>query len=399
MNGRPKLTLLFLGLFPAVTLAATTAATPAPQPAEGPADTAIREAGRAWIADNDGVGLTIGVFDNGERRFYNFGVTQLENGRPPTKDTVYEIGGVTRPVAAQLLARAIIEGRATLQDPITRYLEGDYSNLTNGGETVRLLHLVSSTSQLVDNVPDVTQVRAVPGQPLAATRIAVIEKYTPQEFAFHLHGLKPRLTPGSSPAPSNVGSMLLGVAIEKIYGEPFEQTLAREIEKPFRMASGTAPPAKLLARGYTSANEPLPPTGPRMQFASSALRYSADDLLKFCSWQMVERDASVKLAHQPTWSSADGRVSIGFFWVMGNSAQGRRLTSTGATYGFASVCDLYPEAKVAVVALANKNADRAQETLRALSADIVSSLRPSTEGAGAVTGPRPSSAVAPPQAR
>ncbi len=116
-----------------------------------------------------------------------------------------------------------------------------------------------------------------------------------------------------------------------------------------------------------------------MPYVPNALRYSADDLLKFCSWQMVERDASVKLAHQPTWSSADGRVSIGFFWIVGESPHGRRLNSTGATFGFTSVCDLYPDAKVAVVVLANKNADRAQESLRALSADIVSLLRPSAQ--------------------
>ena len=53
--------------------------------------------------------------------------------------------------------------------------------------------------------------------------------------------------------------MLLGVVLEKIYGEPFETILAREIEKPLTMGSGTQPPAKLLAQGYTKENEELPP--------------------------------------------------------------------------------------------------------------------------------------------
>lgn len=356
------------------------------------ADASIREAGRAWLAGNDGVGLTIGVYDDGTRTFYNFGVAQLDGNKAPTKDTVYEIGGISKTFAGQLLARAIVEGRASLQDPVTKYLDEQYPNLANDGEQVRLLHLVNSSSQLVDNIPDVTQIRAVPGQPLAATRIGVIEKYTRNEFLFQLHRVMPRLRPGIAPAPSNVGAMLLGVALEKIWGEPFDALLTREIEKPFRMASGTQPPAKLLARGYTDANEPLPPFGARTQFAATTLRYSADDLLKYCAWQMVERDASVKLAHQPTWSSPDGRVAMGFFWVLGNSVHGRRLISTGSTYGFASVCDLYPDAKVAVVLLANKNADRAQETLRALSASIIASLRPAEAGA---VSPRPSSAGAP----
>ena len=395
MNGA-KLTLLCLGLFPA-TIAFS--ATPAPQPAEGRAEEAIRDAGRDWLVANDGVGLTIAVFANNQRHFFNFGTTQLDGNKPPTKDTVYEIGGISKTLAGQLLARAIVEGRATLQDPVTKYFDEPYPNLVNGGEQILLQHLVSSTSQMVDNIPDLTQVRGVPGEPLAATRIRVIENYTQKEFLWQLHRVMPRLPPGSTPASSNVGAMMLGVALEKIYGEAFANVLAREIEKPLRMASGTAPPVRLLARGYTEDNEPLPPFGARMQFASSTLRYSADDLLKYCSWQLVERDASVKLAHQPTWSSPDAQASIGFFWVLGHSAHGRRLVSTGTTYGFASLCDLYPDAKVAVVLLANKNADRTQESLRALSASIISLLRPASEGGGsAVTDPRPSSAAAPQQA-
>ena len=380
----------------APSLAANVVAAEPVAQADTGAEQAIRAAGRAWLLDNDGVGLTIGVFADNQRTFYNFGATQLDGNKPPTKDTIYEIGGISKTFAGQLLARAIIEGRATLNDEIDRYLAEPYPNLATDGEKIRLLHLVNSTSQLIDNIPDLTQVRGVPNEPLTVTQMRALGKYTRPEFLAQLHRVRPRRAPGDNPSSSNVAAMLLGVALEKLHGEPFEAILAREIEKPLRMASGTAPPAKLLARGYTEDNEPLPVFGPRTQFASSSLRYSADDLLKFCAWQMVERDASVKLAHQPTWSHPEGLVSLGFFWVLGNSEHGRRLIATGSTYGFASVCDLYPEAKIAVVLVANKNADRAQETLRALSAFIVSSLRPSAEG-GAVS--PPSSAVAPRQGR
>ena len=73
--------------------------------------------------------------------------------------------------------------------------------------------------------------------------------------------------------------MLLGVVLEKLYGEPFETILAREIEKPLRMGSGTAPPAKLLARGYTNEGDAVPPFAAPTQFASASLRYSTEDLL------------------------------------------------------------------------------------------------------------------------
>jgi D-alanyl-D-alanine-carboxypeptidase/D-alanyl-D-alanine-endopeptidase len=376
-----------------VCLLAAPAATATPATAE--AD--IREAGRLWLMDSGGIGLTIAIYADGQRRYYNFGTTLLDGSRLPTADTVYEIGSLSKTFAGQLLARAVVEGRATLEDEVARYLDGTYPNLQNGGEKVRLRHLVSSTSQLMDNIPDLTQVRAVRGEPLPVTHLRVFEAYSREDFLRQLRRVMPRRPPGEAPAYSNVGAMLLGVALEKIFGEPFEQILAREIEKPMRMASGTAPSARLLARGYTAANEPLPPFTARTQFASLSLRYSAKDLLTYAAWQMLERDASTKLAHRATWSTPDGRQGVGFFWILGDSPQGRRLWQGGTTFGFSSLCEIYPDEKIAVVLLSNKAADDAQVSLRALSAKIVRLLRPESPEGAAVRLPL-SSADAPPPA-
>jgi hypothetical protein len=89
---------------------------------------------------------------------------------------------------------------------------------------------------------------------------------------------------------------------------------------------------------------------------------------------------------------------MAYHWIVGESPRGRLLRQTGSTFGFTSVLEVYPDAKIAMVLLANKNADGAQESLRALSADIVSSLRPATESA-VVSPPPPSSGVDPQPAR
>src|SRR5262249_14868689 len=159
-----------------------------------------------------------------------------------------------------------------------------YPNLANSGESIRLVHLVNMTSQLPDNIPDLTQVRVVPGEPLPATYTQVVGKYSREDFLRQLHRVAPRRAPGIEPVQSNVASMLLGIELEKIYGEPYDVTLAREIEKPLRMGSGTAPDAKLLARGYTKANEELPPFAAAMAWTWGSLRYSTDDLLRFAAW-------------------------------------------------------------------------------------------------------------------
>jgi CubicO group peptidase (beta-lactamase class C family) len=393
MNVR-LITFLWLGLMAPL---AGAAVTPAPAPASF--DSTVRELGREWLAQNDGVGLSVGIYENGQRHFYNFGATQLDGNKTPTKDTIYEIGPLAKTIAGQLLARAIVEGRANINDEVTKYLEDPYPNLENGGEPVRLLHLANMTSQLMDNIPDVSQVRTVPGESLTVTRMRVLESYTRKEFLRQLHMVKPRRAPGSDPWHSNVASMLLGVVLEKLFDEPFETILSREIEKPLRMGSGTAPLAKLLARGYTSEGDAVPPFTAPTQYASASLHYSTEDLLNYAAWQMVERDASVKLAHQPTWMTTDKRHAVGFYWIIDQSPAGRQLQYSGSTYGFTSVCDLYPDAKVAVVLLSNKAADGAQESLRAMSAKIVEQVAPVGRAASAgVVSPSPSSAGAPPPA-
>ena len=84
-------------------------------------------------------------------------------------------------------------------------------------------------------------------------------------------------------------------------------------------------------------------------YAAGSLHYSAEDLLRFASWQLVERDASVKLAHQPTWFTLDRRQAVAFYWLVDHTPSGRRLRYSGATFGFTSVCELYPDAGLAVV--------------------------------------------------
>ena len=365
-----------------------------------PFDGDIRDLGRAWLAQNDGVGLSIGVYEKGQRHFYNFGATALDGNKTPTKETIYEIGPLAKTMTGQLLARAIVEGRATANDEVTKYFEEPYANLAYDGEPVRLLHLANMTSQLMDNIPDVSQVRTVPGEPLTTTRMRVLQGYTRKEFLRQLHMVKPRRAPGGDPWHSNVASMLLGVVLEKIFGEPFETILSREIEKPLRMGSGTAPLTKLVARGYSTAGDAVPPFTAATHYPSASLRYSTEDLLNYAAWQMVERDASVKLAHQPTWTTPDKRYAVGFYWVIDQSPSGRQLLYSGSTYGFASLCDLYPDAKVAVVLLSNKAADGAQASLRAMSAKIVELVAPVKPAAptGAVS-PTPSSAHVPPPAR
>ena len=71
--GMARLTCLCIALLPPLCgLAAT--------PPSSAHDAALRELGRQWLTRNDGIGLSVGIYDGGQRLFHNFGVTQVVDG-------------------------------------------------------------------------------------------------------------------------------------------------------------------------------------------------------------------------------------------------------------------------------------------------------------------------------
>lgn len=67
--------------------------------------------------------------------------------------TIYEIGSISKTFGSLLLAKAVVEKRANLNDDIRQYLDGTYPNLTYGHEPIRLVHLTNWTAELPDNLP------------------------------------------------------------------------------------------------------------------------------------------------------------------------------------------------------------------------------------------------------
>ena len=90
----------------------------------------------------------------------------------------------------------------------------------------------------------------------------------------------------------------------------------------------------------------------------------------------------MKLAHQPTWSTPDKQQAVAMFWIVSETPRGRRLHYSSGTYGFSSLVELYPEQKLAIVALSNKAGEGPRDDLRALATKIHAELRPEPADTG-----------------
>ncbi|WP_199098712.1 serine hydrolase domain-containing protein [Dyella sp. ASV21] len=324
----------------------------------------VQTEGEAFIKQARSDGLSIAVVRDGKTTFYNFGTVSREKPQAPTKDTVYEIGSISKTFGSLLLAQSIVAGKAKASDELHRYLPGDYANLAYQGRPIRLIDLVSTTSGLPDNLPDFGAIiQGVPPEQRTAKIAQSLNDLTQEALLNDLKGVSLQTQPGTAARHSNVAAELVGVTVSQLEGQPFETLLARRIEQPFGMQSGASHERQALrATGYGDDGGVAPPMNGTAILPAGGLHYSADDMAHYITAQLKSGDAAIALTHRPAWSSAD--KTIGYNWVIGTTMDGEpRLSHTGGTLGFSSLVELFPDSNYGIVIMANRSGPSLQGQL------------------------------------
>ncbi len=318
-------------------------------------------------------GVSVAVIRDGATTFHQAGVISRESKAPVTEHSVFEIGSISKTFTSLILAHAIRDGLASLDDDVRKHLPPGYDNLVRDGRPVRLADMLTTTSALPDNIPDwMTQLKALPPAELPFAVAKLLDKQNKEQFLTDLKAATLVDMPGKLPRHSNVASQLQGIVVERLYGQPYEALLARFIEKPLGMRSGSAAiPAALKVTGY-SRGLAMPPIDQPVIRAAGGLHYSAVDMARYLSAQIAATDPAIALTHRPVFGS-EGGGQIGFHWVIGKTADSLvYLRHSGGTFGQSSYCDFYPAQRYGVVVLANSSG--AQDTGQALADAIHAAL-------------------------
>lgn len=326
----------------------------------------------AEITKDAWVGLSVGVFRDGQIYRYNFG--NAGDGRAFTDSTLFEIGSISKTFATLLLAQAVQEKRVTLHDDIRRYLKGDYPNLQFKGKPVELIHLANLTSHLPNNMPDFTaEAQKSSPDSFAYVVIKANAHYGKADFFNDLHRVKLDTFPGLNPRHSNTAGVLLGYILENVFGEPYDALVKKYITDPLRMpytyVSLPADKTSLLAKCYNQKGIPMPYIIPNA-WAAGGMRSCAEDMTRYMIYQLEEKSEAVRLTHQAAWGNAD-EFAVGMNWFLGKTFDGKRkISNDGTTFGFTTCFVLYPEQHFGVVILTNECGDGVTDRLYALSDKI-----------------------------
>ena len=302
-------------------------------------------------------GLAIGV-QRGREMVYEgyYGLANLEHHVPVSAESIFEIASVTKPFTAQAVLRLAQDGKLTLNDALSTHLPG----LPDAWNSVTVTHCLRHQS----GIPNYMQPEAyweTSRLDKSADEILALVRDQPLEFQ-----------PGDRYAYTNTGFYLLGMLIEAISGQSYDDYLKQTVFDPLGMTSTHyndydqilphrvqgyewGPDGRLYNKAYRSAKNSL---------GAAGLVSSVRDLLRWRASLFDDKVLNAEYRAQ-AWTpmlSAEGNekefgMTTGLGWMQHDSEHGKFWGHNGATDGFASTFLYFPDIDITVVVLCNTMID------------------------------------------
>lgn len=314
-----------------------------------------------------GVQVAIALVQGDEVQF--LGAERAGSGIRPVENrsAVFQIASITKVFTATLLAREVVKGTLSLDDPVAARVGAPLKETGRDGVAISLGHLASHTSGIAHHQPPWLGVRSVlrlhPREPWKGYDRERFERYLARELTLES-------TPGTSYRYSNMGMSLLGLALSERAGKPYEELLQGEIFGPLGMRHSTTDAGRVRERivvGRKVNGTPYPNQDMEALTPSGGILTSAEDLARFATAMLAGTDPALELARRPVFTIAEGeQVALG--WHVYTWREGWRVVNhNGGIGGYTSTFNVDPEHGRAVVVLANvMNLGDHGEAVRAL---------------------------------
>nr|WP_208543285.1 serine hydrolase domain-containing protein [Lysobacter alkalisoli] len=281
-----------------------------------------------------------------------YGLAELETGRAVTPSTNFRLASITKQFTSAAVLLLAEDGRIGLDDPVKQWLPG----LPAAADEVTIRHLLTHTSGLVD-YEDVMPA-GLDSQLRDVDVLALLEGQDHTYFA-----------PGTDYRYSNSGYALLALIVERASGMSFQQFLHERIFDPLGMDGTLAyveegPDVPHRAYGYSEEDGGWTRTDQSLTSAvlgDGGIYSSIDDLARWDAALHDDRllsDASRELAFAAATPTDDPGIAYGFGWrITGDS-----LWHSGESIGFRNVLIRYPQRRLTVILLSNRNDPEPHET-------------------------------------
>lgn len=317
--------------------------------------------------------VSIAVVKDGQIAYLHaYGDARLEPRTPAKPEMRYSIGSISKQFTASAILLLQEQGKLSLDDKVSRFIP----DLTRANE-VTIRQLLSHTSGYQDFWP---QDYCMPYVLQPITAEAILDRWARKPLDFN---------PGTKWQYSNTNFVIAGVIIEKVSGLPFMQFLRERILAPVGIKNaadtdsaklGESDPAGYLRYGLGPLR-PAPKEGKGWMFAAGELAMPADDLAR---WDISVIDQT--LLNPSSYHELETEVllknGLGTSYGLGVDVDTmfghRALAHGGEVSGFTAENIIFPDERVAVVALTNEDASAASgDIARAIAPLLLASGDPS----------------------
>lgn len=264
-------------------------------------------------------------------------------------DTAFEIGSVTKTMTSALLADLILQGKASLEDPIANYLPEGTVVPSFEGKPILIKHLVTHTSGL-------------PVVPDFGTALNMDNPYARVDEASLLKTLastKLSRAPGSQFEYSNYAMMLLTSIVANRAGSDFETLLRDRLFTPVGMGNSyinKKPDAVKPAQGHTpNTRETSAWTFKTNAAGVGGVRSTLDDMVNYLQAQLGKTESAIspalKLTQQEIQTQANNKMAMN--WMLAPLDAHKVHLHEGGTGGFSTFVAFDLETKRGVVILSD----------------------------------------------
>lgn len=285
-----------------------------------------------------------------------YGMADRERKIAATPASNYRLASITKQFTAAAILLLVDEGRMSLDDSLRRWLP----SLPALADSITVRHLLAHSSGLID-----------------------YEDVMPSDFVGQLHDAdvlrlletqeKTYFPPGSGYRYSNSGYALLALMVERASGQSFADFLRLRIFQPLGMAHTLAfvesgPAVANRAYGYSETEAGWIRTDQSTTSAvlgDGGIYSSIDDLTKWDAALYDDRllsDQSRKLMFTPHVTTDEPDIRYGFGWRI----TGETLWHSGESIGFRNVIVRYPQRRLTVIVLSNRDDPEPYTTAKAI---------------------------------
>lgn len=303
--------------------------------------------GQRLLGDRTGACFAVAVIDKTVSRAYV--CADPKDLKRISPDTAFEVGSVTKTMTAALLADLVLQGKASLEDPIANYFPEGTVVPSFEGKPILIKHLVTHTSGL-PVVPDFGSALNMEN-PYAKIDEASLMKT--------LSSTKLTRAPGSQLEYSNYAMMLLSSIVARRAGSDFETLLRDRLFSPTGMSNSYVnqkPDAIKAAQGHT----PNTKTTPAWTFQTNTagvggVRATLDDMVNYLQAQLGKTESAIspalKLTQQEIKTEANNKIAMN--WMLAPLDAHKVHVHEGGTGGFSAFAAFDLETKRGVVILSD----------------------------------------------